>query len=86
MIGTSLAVQWLGLSAFTAMALVRSLVGELRPHEPCSTIKKKKLIMIHPLNGILCVHKKELESSLTPQMESSPKYILSEKSKVLNSM
>ena len=28
--GISLEVQWLGLSAFTAMAQVHSLVGELR--------------------------------------------------------
>ena len=30
----SLVVQWLGLSAFTAMAWVQSLVGELRSCKP----------------------------------------------------
>ena len=31
---TSLAVQWLGLSTFTARAWVQSLVGELRSRKP----------------------------------------------------
>ena len=31
--GNSLAVQWLGLCAFTARAWVQSLVRELRPHK-----------------------------------------------------
>ena len=31
-LGSSLVVQWLGLSAFTAMAWVQSLVWELRSH------------------------------------------------------
>ena len=34
-------VQWLGLRAFTAVAQVQSLVGELRSHKPCSAAKKK---------------------------------------------
>ena len=38
----SLGVKWLGLSAFTAVAQVQSLVGELRSHKPHSTAKKKK--------------------------------------------
>ena len=40
--GNSLAVQWLGLHAFTARAQVRSLVGELRPHKPRDMAKKQK--------------------------------------------
>ena len=40
--GNSLAVQWLGLSAFTAGAWVQSLVGELRHHKLCSTAPAKK--------------------------------------------
>ena len=35
-------VQWLGLAAFIVVAQVRSLVQELRPHEPLSIAKKKK--------------------------------------------
>ena len=35
-------VQWLGLGAFTAVAQVQSLVGELRSHKPCGAAKKKK--------------------------------------------
>ena len=38
--GDSLAVQWLGLGAFIAVAWVRSLVGELRFHKLCSMAKK----------------------------------------------
>ena len=41
-IGSSLAVQWLGLGAFTAVAQVQSLVEELRSHKPLG--EKKKLI------------------------------------------
>jgi len=39
--GNSLAVQWLGLSAFTEVALVQSLVGELRSPKPWGIAKKK---------------------------------------------
>ena len=35
-------VQWLGLSASTAMAQVQSLVKELRSHRSQATVKKKK--------------------------------------------
>ena len=35
-------VQWLGFSAFTPGAWVQSLVGELGPHKPSGTAKKKK--------------------------------------------
>ena len=38
--GNSLAVQWLGLRAFTAEVRVRSLVGELRSCKPRSVAKK----------------------------------------------
>lgn len=45
----ALAVQWLGPSAFTATALVQSLVGELISHKSCGTAKKisqlKKLFL-----------------------------------------
>lgn len=34
--------QWLGLAAFNVVAQVRSLVQELRSHEPLSMVKKKK--------------------------------------------
>ena len=41
--GNSLAVQWLGVSTFTAGAQVQSLVGELRfPQAPGHGQKKKK--------------------------------------------
>ena len=41
-LGSSLAVHWLGLSAFTAMDQIQSLVRELRPHKLSSVAKKKK--------------------------------------------
>ena len=44
-LGSSLAVQWLGLGAFTVMDQIQSLVGELRPHKLSSMAqngKKKK--------------------------------------------
>ena len=34
-------VRWLGFCAFTAMAQVQSLVGELRSHKLKDTTKKK---------------------------------------------
>ena len=40
--GTSLVVLWLGLGAFTAVALVQSLVRELRSREPWDMAKKKR--------------------------------------------
>ena len=44
--GNSLAVQWLGLCAFTARAWVQSLAGELRSCKPLrdthGAAKKKK--------------------------------------------
>ena len=43
----SLVVQWLGLGAFTAVAWLQSLVGELRSLTPCSVAKKKKDMNIH---------------------------------------
>ena len=39
--GSSLVVQWLGFSAFTAVAQVQSLVGELRSHKLCGVGKIK---------------------------------------------
>ena len=38
--GSSLAVQWLGLSTFSAGAQVQSLVGKLKSHKPCGVTKK----------------------------------------------
>ena len=40
--GNSLAVQWLGLGAVTAVAQVRSLVRELRSHKMCGVAKLSK--------------------------------------------
>ena len=40
--GNSLALQWLGLCAFTAGAQVQSLEGELRSRKPCDIAKNKK--------------------------------------------
>ena len=41
-IGNSLAVQWLGLGAFTAGAQVQSLAGELRSQKLHGVAKKRK--------------------------------------------
>ena len=40
--GSPLAVQWLGRGAFTAGALVQSLVEELSSCKPCSVAKKTR--------------------------------------------
>ena len=40
--GNSLAVQWLGLAAFTAVAWVGSLVGKLRPCKLCGMMRKER--------------------------------------------
>ena len=45
--GTSLAVQWLGLSTSTAGAWVQSLLRELRFCKPCGGHKKKNQIFSH---------------------------------------
>ena len=42
--GNSLAVQWLGLGTFTAVAQVQSLVGEIRSCKPSGAAKIKKEI------------------------------------------
>ena len=42
----SLVVQWLRLGAFTAVAQVQSLVGELRSHKLCGMAKKKRKVKI----------------------------------------
>ena len=49
-LGSSLAVQWLGLGAFTVMDQIQSLVGELRPHKLSSmaqngTKKRKRRLV-----------------------------------------
>ena len=49
--GNSPAVQWLGLSAFTCMALVKSLVGELRFYKMQGTTKKIKKGVFLVQNG-----------------------------------
>ena len=38
--GSSLAVQWLGLGTFTAVAQVQSLDGGLGCHKPGGTVRK----------------------------------------------
>ena len=40
-LGNSRVVQWLGLSPFTVVAWVQSMVRELRYHELCDTAKGK---------------------------------------------
>ena len=47
--GNSLAVQWLGLRAFTALVQVQSLVGELRPRKPRGKKKKRIFLGIYTL-------------------------------------
>ena len=44
-LGSSLAVQWLGLGAFTAVVWVQSLVRELRSCKLRGTAKKKKVCL-----------------------------------------
>ena len=39
--GTSLGVQWLGLSTSSAGTWLQSLVGELRSHVLCGMVKNK---------------------------------------------
>ena len=50
--GNSLAVQWLGLGAFTEVARVQCLVGELRSHKPHGVAKKKPKRIIQPATRI----------------------------------
>ena len=40
LLGNSMAVKWLGLRTFTAVAWVRSLVGKQRFYKPCGTANK----------------------------------------------
>ena len=49
---SSLVVQLLGLSAFSAGAWVRSLVGELRSHKPHGVGKKKKIKFVKDQNRL----------------------------------
>ena len=69
--GNSLAVQWLGLRAFTAVAWVQSLVRELRSHKPGSTAKKKKKRMdergINRKNDRFLEDGKHMRTSLVAQ-------------------
>ena len=48
--GNSLAVQWLGLGTFTAMARIQSLFGELRSHKLPSAAKKKKFSLLKEIS------------------------------------
>ena len=59
--GDSLAVQWLGLGAFTAEAQVLSLVGKLSSHKPCSALKKCLL----PPKFIPLLHRAPLQKNST---------------------
>ena len=52
--GNSLAVQWLGLGAFTAGVQVQSLIRELRSRKPHHVAKKKKKKKNFSLFFILC--------------------------------
>ena len=45
-----MAVQWLGLSTFTAGAWVQSLLRELRSCKPCGGHKKKESDILTYLN------------------------------------
>ena len=67
-LGNSLAVQWLGLHASTAMAQVRSLVRELRSHKLRGVAKKtpKKQNQIN--------HSKilQLQQIKTPKQKQNP--------------
>ena len=45
-----MAVQWFGLGAFTAIAWVQPLVGELRSHKPPGMARKKIKRKINELN------------------------------------
>ena len=48
----SLAVQWLGLGAFTARAWVQSLFRELRSHKDRQRCQKKEKIAKHKKNTV----------------------------------
>ena len=64
--GNSLAVQWLGLHAFTAGAWVQSLVRELRSPKPRGAAKKKNtpvtLITYDSLDGKACLRPEDREN------------------------
>ena len=49
-----MAVQWLGLSAFTARAQVQSLVGELRSHKLHGVTKKKDVFECYNTQNCTC--------------------------------
>ena len=50
-----LVVQWLGLGAFTAMAQVQSLVGELRSHKSHITAKKYMRVFHQGFKNLILV-------------------------------
>ena len=56
--GNSLAVQWLGLCAFTAASLqVQSLFGELRPHKPRGVAKTETdVVDINPTISVITLN------------------------------
>ena len=55
--GSSLVAEWLGFWAFTAVAWVQSLVGELRSHKSCGVAKKK-------IGTNELIYKTEIESQM----------------------
>ena len=72
--GTSLAVQWLGLCTSTTGTQVRSLVSELRSHMLSGTAKKKKKIVAERafllLEGCLQAHSPSCAGFIGPQQGS----------------
>ena len=67
----SLLVQWLGCSAFTAMAQVQSLVGELRSCK-LHRVDKNLLIKIIHVCACVCVLSCSVTSNSCDPMDCSP--------------
>ena len=65
----SLALQWLGLGAFTAVAQVPSLVGKLSSHKPCSAIKKNSPL---PPKSTPLLHRAPLQKKSTSSPARGP--------------
>ena len=64
--GNFLAVQWLGLSIFTARAQVSSLVTRLRSHKLISAVRKIKTLALKK-NAVIGKKNKEIKSIITFQ-------------------
>ena len=74
--GTSLEIQWLGLDAFTSVAWVQSLVGELRSRKPHGMARKKRIILhISLLKSIMRVKGIYGEDRLSRLMLTSETFI-----------